>query len=206
MIKNVVFDIGNVLAQFRYKEYIKEIGIAPEMCDRVAKATAEGPYWPLMDKGVLTAEQTMLNCIALDPGAEPEIRLFFKDMHGLVVEYPDSCEWIQELKNRGMKVYLLSNYSKENFEMAEKEGLFKFLQLDEGRVISYTVRMLKPDAAIYNLLLEKYGLDPKECVFLDDSQRNVEAAEKLGMRGILVDDREWARAELDVLLDSQGVH
>ena len=206
MIKNIVFDIGNVLAQVRYNEYVRDLGIAPEKQDRVAKATAEGPYWSLMDKGVLTSEQTMLNCIALDPGVEPEIRLFFKDMHELVVEYPDACEWIESLKSRGLKIYLLSNYSKENFEMAEKDGLFKFLKLADGRVVSYQVRMLKPDPAIYNLLFEKYGLDPKECVFLDDSPRNVEAAEKLGMRGVLVDDREWARAELEVLLDSQGIH
>ncbi len=200
MIKNVVFDIGNVLAQFRYREYIEELGIAPEKRERLAKITAESPYWPLMDKGILTKDMTMYNCISLDPSLEPEVRLFFKDMRRLVMEYPDSCEWIGAVKAAGYKVYLLSNYSLENFEMAENEGFFKFLKLDDGRVISYKVKLLKPGEEIYKLLFEKYGLVPGECVFLDDSERNVETAVRLGMKGIVVKDRSKARAELEELL------
>ena len=201
MIKNVVFDIGNVLAQFRYKEYIEEIGIAPEKREKLAKITAESPYWPLMDKGILSKDMTMYNCISLDPALEPEVRLFFKDMTRLVMEYPDSCEWIESVKAAGRKVYLLSNYSLENFEMAENRGLFKFLRLDDGRVISYKVKLLKPGEEIYKILFEKYSLNPSECVFLDDSEKNVETARRLGMKGIVVSDRIQARKELNALLE-----
>ncbi|MBO7402428.1 MAG: HAD family phosphatase [Lachnospiraceae bacterium] len=203
MIKNVVFDIGNVLAKFRYNDYIREIGIPEEKAQRLAAITAESPYWPLMDKGILTKDMTMYNCISLEPSLEPEVRLFFKDMRRLVMEYPDSCEWIRSVKEAGRKVYLLSNYSLENFEMAENEGLFKFLGMEDGRVISYKERLLKPGEEIYKVLFERYGLDPKECVFLDDSARNIETAVRLGMKGIVVKDRSLAKAELTRILEEK---
>ncbi len=198
MIKNVIFDIGNVLAKFRYKEYIEELGIPCDKRERVAKATAEGPYWALNDKGVLTAYETMINCISLDYGAEAEIRLFFKDMERLVMEYPDSCDWVNSVKAKGKKVYILSNYSRENFLMMTDK--FKFLKLMDGQVISYEERLLKPDPEIYKVLLSRYGLEPTECVFLDDSRKNVEGAEALGIKGIVVEDRREAMRELEELL------
>ena len=66
--------------------------------------------------------------------------------------------------------------------------------------MSYTVHLAKPDPAIYQALMERYGLKAEECVFLDDTVRNVEAARALDMAGIVVSSQEQAKKELETLL------
>ena len=66
--------------------------------------------------------------------------------------------------------------------------------------MSYTVHLAKPDPAIYQTLLDRYGLKAEECVFLDDTVRNVEAAQALGVAGIVVTSQEQAKKELETLL------
>lgn len=70
----------------------------------------------------------------------------------------------------------------------------------DGGIMSYTVHLAKPDPAIYQTLLDRYGLKAEECVFLDDTVRNVEAAQALGIVGIVVTSQEQAKKELETLL------
>lgn len=198
MIKNIIFDIGNVLADYRWKDYIAELGIAPEKRERVANATSMGPYWCEMDRNVLSTEEVMQKCIELDPEIEPEIRLFFKDRKRLVMEYPYAREWVLSLKKRGYGIFLLSNFSEYDFSYINTH--YSFFGLEDGKVISCYERVIKPDEQIYKILLNRYFLKPEECVFLDDSEKNIETARKLGIHGIVVKDHETANAELENLL------
>ena len=111
MIKNIVFDIGNVLAAFRWKEYIAELGYEGEMADRLARATTLNKMWYEVDRNVMPVNDIIEGCIASDPEIEPQIRHFFADRRRLVMEYDYSRGWLEELKNRGYRIYLLSNYS-----------------------------------------------------------------------------------------------
>ena len=201
MIKNIIFDIGNVLADFRWKEYIEELGIAPEKRERLALATTIGPFWCEMDRNVLSTEEVMQKCISLDKELEPEIRLFFKDRRRLVMEYPFAREWVESLKKRGYGIYYLSNYSEYDFGYINTH--FSFFGLEDGKTVSCFERVIKPDERIYRTLLNRYFLNPEECVFLDDSERNVEAAEKLGIHGIVVKDHETAVSDLEKLLSAE---
>jgi len=70
----------------------------------------------------------------------------------------------------------------------------------DGGIMSYMVHLAKPDPAIYQTLLDRYGLKAEECVFLDDTVRNVEAAQALGIAGIVVTSQEQAKKELETLL------
>ncbi|XBG91786.1 HAD-IA family hydrolase [Enterococcus cecorum] len=82
-----------------------------------------------------------------------------------------------------------------------------YLPIDEildGKVLSYEVEMVKPDVAIYQYLLDKYGLEAQNCVFLDDIKGNIEAAQSLGMQGIQVLSENQALADLKVLLSKHG--
>ena len=198
MIKNIVFDIGNVLAAFRWKEYIAELGFEGEMADRIANATTMNKLWREVDRGVMSVNDIIEAGIAFDPGIEPQIRLFFADRRRLVMEYDYARGWIEELKNRGYKIYLLSNYSQDHFQYVSRH--FSFFGLEDGKIISYTLKLLKPDHHIYEALYEKYGLVPGECVFLDDSEENVAGAVATGMKGIVFKDYAQGRAELEKLL------
>ena len=198
MIKNIVFDIGNVLAAFRWKEYIAELGFEGEMADRIANATTMNKLWREVDRGVMSVNDIIEAGIAFDPEIEPQIRLFFADRRRLVMEYDYARGWIEELKNRGYKIYLLSNYSQDHFQYVSRH--FSFFGLEDGKIISYTLKLLKPDHHIYEALYEKYGLVPGECVFLDDSEENVAGAVATGMKGIVFKDYAQGRAELEKLL------
>ncbi len=198
MIKNIVFDIGNVLAAFRWKEYIAELGYEGEMAERLARATTCNKMWLEVDRGTMTVNDIIDGCIASDPEIEPQIRHFFADRRRLVMEYDYSRKWLQELKDRGYKIYILSNYSRDHFQYISRH--FEFFGLEDGMLVSYTVGLLKPDPRIYAALFEKYGLIPEECVFLDDSEKNIEGAVKAGMKGIVFKDYEQGRADLEMLL------
>ena len=201
MIKNIVFDIGNVLAAFRWKEYIAELGFEGEMADRIANATTMNKLWREVDRGVMSVNDIIEAGIAFDPEIEPQIRLFFADRRRLVMEYDYARGWIEELKNRGYKIYLLSNYSQDHFQYVSRH--FSFFGLEDGKIISYTLKLLKPDHRIYEALYEKYGLVPGECVFLDDSEENVAGAVATGMKGIVFKDYAQGRAELEKLLSEK---
>ena len=198
MIKNIVFDIGNVLASFRWKDLFMDLGFTGEAFERIAAATVQHPtMWNEFDRSLMSDAEIIAKCIKRAPEYEQEIRLLFSKTELLVEEYSYSYGWIKCLKEQGYKVYLLSNYGKTSFEAARDHGRLSFLPLIDGGVISYEVKIIKPEPGIYTALLEKYNLDAKECVFLDDRADNIAAAETLGFVGIVVKSYEQAKEELN---------
>lgn len=201
MIRNIIFDIGNVLASFRWKDLFKELGFTGEAFEHIAAATVLHPtMWNEFDRSLMSDEEIITKCIERAPEYEKEIRLLFDTTAGLVEEYPYSYEWIRSLREQGYKVYLLSNYGKTSFEAARDNQRLSFLPLVDGAVISYEVQIVKPEPGIYEALLTKYGLKAEECLFLDDRADNIEAAKQLGFHGIVVESYSQAVTELDKIL------
>lgn len=199
MIRNIVFDIGNVLAAFRWKDYIREnLGYDGETAQRLGRATTQHPMWREYDRGGICLNDIIETMIKSDPEIEPQIRHFFADRRELVREYDYSEGWIRELKSRGYKIFILSNYSEDHFRFIYRN--FKFFGQEDGKVISYEEKLLKPDRAIYEVLLDRYGLVPSETVFLDDTPANIDGAVAVGMRGIVFENYEQGRNELEKLL------
>ena len=90
-------------------------------------------------------------------------RLVFSDLSTIVREYEGSVDWIESLKARDYHTYYLSNYGERIRREASKE--LSFLSHMDGGIMSYTVHLAKPDPAIYQTLLDRYGLNAEECVF-----------------------------------------
>ena len=205
MIRNIVFDIGNVLAYFRWKDLFKDFGFTGEKFDRIAAATILHPtMWPEFDRSLMSDEEIISKCIEREPEYESDIRMIFERTELLIEEYAYSYGWIKDLKERDYKVYLLSNYGKTSFEAAVNHGRLSFMPLTDGGVISYEVRIVKPEPGIYEALINKYDLVPEESVFLDDRSDNVEAAMNMGFHGIVVEGYEQASEALDNLLKEAG--
>lgn len=201
MIQNIIFDIGNVLASFRWKDLFKELGFTGDKFDRIAAATVQHPtMWNEFDRSLMPDEEIIARCIERAPEYEQEIRLLFSKTELLVEEYTYSYDWIKSLKEQGYSVYLLSNYGKTSFEAARDHGRLSFLPLVDGGVISYEVKIVKPEPGIYEALLAKYRLKAEESVFLDDRAENIAAAEQLGFHGIVVESFEQAKEELKKVL------
>lgn len=194
MIKNIIFDIGQVLAHFRWREYINDFGYTSEIKERLGKATVLSPYWNEIDRGVLSVSEIIDLCVSIDPGIECEVREFFKDTRNIVVEYDYAARWLKELKALGYHIFLLSNYGEVNFSHIKDK--FQFFSYVDGAVISYQEKCIKPEKRIYQILLERYHLNPSESVFLDDLSANIEGAKNLGIHGIQFINYQQAKADL----------
>lgn len=188
MIRNIIFDIGNVLTDFRWKEFLKDKGFDDEMITRIAKASVESPLWKEFDRGVLDGEELMLRFIDSDPEIGEELHKAYDDIHGMVTIRDYAIGWVQELKTKGYKVWYLSNFS----EKAEKEcaDSIAFIPYMDGGILSWKDKLIKPDPKIYQLLMERFGLVAQECVFIDDLPENVQGAIDQGMHGIVFETRE----------------
>ena len=198
MIRTIVFDIGNVLVDYCWRDHIRGMGYEGETAERIGRAMMQSPVWNELDRGVWTDEELLAGFIANDPGMEEQIRRVFSDLSTLVRERSGSSSWVRSLKAEGYRVYYLSNFSgRVKREAADQ---LSFLNEMDGGIMSYAVRMIKPDPGIYRKLFDRYGIAAEESVFLDDSPANVETAEKLRMHGILVESQEQAKKELEELL------
>ncbi len=197
MIKNIVFDIGNVLVDFRLKEFLAEKGFDAPMIKRLLKASVMSPYWEQFERADITEEEAMQAFVSLDPEIEKELNEAFSNIHGMLTIREYAVPWIRSLKETGYRVYYLSNYSKKAYD--ECQDSLAFMQYMDGGFLSFQQRMTKPDPRMYTSFLEHFQLKPQESVFIDDTEQNVAVAESLGFRGIVFRSYEDAVKQLEEL-------
>lgn len=200
MIRNIIFDIGNVLAGFVWEEFFKSFGFSDEVFEKLADATVRSDFWNEMDRGKLTDDQLLEGFIQNDPSIEKELRQVFENVTNMIRRYDYAIPWLKELKEKGYQVYYISNFAHKAHVECEKA--LDFLEEMEGGILSYQDRLIKPDPEIYRLLCSRYGLKAEECIFIDDTERNVLAAQKEGMKGLIFHTLEQTREELDQLLSA----
>lgn len=200
MIKNIVFDIGNVLAGFIWQDFYHSFGYSDEIFEKLADATVRSTFWNEMDRGKLTDEELLEGFVKNDPSIEKELREVFQNVNGMIKKYDYAIPWIKELKERGFHVYVISNFAHKAHE--ECIDALDFLSEVDGGILSYQVQLIKPSPEIYRLLCSRYGLKAEECVFIDDLPKNVEAARKEGMQGIVFENLEQAKKALEAALIS----
>ena len=202
MIKNVIFDIGNVLVNFQPLDVMRECGVKEEDLERFRLATVAGKWWAAWDRGEEDYHFLWKMMREELTGLEEEFDRFISEgKKDLVVTLDYAKPWLQELKAQGMRVFLLSNYPKELFEIHSKD--MDFLPYVDGRIVSGYVKCMKPESEIYRLLLDTYQLIPEESVFFDDLESNIRAAEKEGIHGIVFRGPEQARLDLDRLIRAE---
>lgn len=194
MIRNIIFDIGNVLTDFRWKEFLEDKGFDEEMVGRIARASVLTPLWNEIDRGVWEEEKLLQEFVKLDPEIETEIRRAYGNVTGMVTKRDYAIPWIKELKAGGCRVYYLSNFSYKAY--VECRDALDFLPFTDGGILSYQEKVVKPDPEIYRRLLDRYSLKAEESVFIDDTKANVEAAKALGLHGICFQTREQVVEEL----------
>lgn len=184
MIKSVIFDYGNVLVDWNPAYlFLPVFGGDEQKCKFFTENVCNREWFTRMDRG-----ESMDVCVAELQAVHPDyadaIALFrdrwFDMCHG---EIPGMYELVQDLKNRGVGVYGLTNWPAETFIEARRR--FRTIGSIENYVVSSSVKLVKPDPAVYRLLLSKYNLKPEECLFIDDREDNVNAAIRLGMSGIV---------------------
>lgn len=199
-MKNIIFDVGSVLIGYRWRDMCLEAGWEEEKADKIGRGFFDSPLWPDFDAGFITTEELIESVAEIYPELREDARWFITGGKKMVTERPKVWELAGKLKEKGFKLYLLSNYSEELFRL-HTDG-FPFLDLMDGGVISYQIKKIKPDPAIYQYLMQKYQLKPEDCLFFDDRPENTEAARRLGMAAVTVEEgsEELLVRELERLL------
>ena len=165
MIKNIVFDIGGVLADFRIREFLAEKGLDASMIRRVLKASVMNPYWGKFERGEVSEEETLQAFAAADPEIENELRLAFTSLSGMLTIRDYAIPLVKRIKNAGFGVYYLSNYSKKAYdECGESLAFMPFM--DGGIVYSDCSRRAVCLSMILRRMLLRHGIRdlPASCL------------------------------------------
>ena len=184
MIKDVIFDYGNVLVDWNPAYlFLPYFNGDEDKCRFFTDNVCNREWFTRMDRG-----ESMDKCVSELQQQYPQyadaVAMFrdrwFEMCNG---EIPGMLDLILDLKSKGVGVYGLTNWPAETFTEARRR--FKTLANIDKYVVSSSVKLAKPEPAIYQLLLSKYNLNPQDCVFIDDRKDNVNAAQALGMKGIV---------------------
>lgn len=198
MIKNIIFDVGNVLVEYNPDGLMRRLGFDEETLQAVNQAVFQNELWNESDRGVLSPEELLEAFIANNPAYEKEIRQVIDAVGDTISLMPYTVEWVKELKERGYHLYILSNYAEYTYEKTSHK--MEFLPYMDGVVFSYRCKLIKPEKEIYEYICETYGLKPEESVFLDDREDNVQAARNMGMNGIVFENYAQGSETLEQLL------
>ena len=150
MIRNVILDIGRVLIGFEWMDYIHKL-FDEETGQRVTDALWKTQYWWELDRAVLSEEEILEMFYSVEPDLKDEIKEAFDRVGECMTRCDYAIPWIEDLKERGYKVYYLSNYS-EHLMQANPDVL-DFLPHMDGGVFSCYVQLIKPDPEIYRKII-----------------------------------------------------
>lgn len=194
----IVFDLGGVLVDWNPRHLFKKL-IADEVeRERFLASVCNSSWNEKHDAGYPLARGTA-ELVAKFPQSEFLIRAYFDRWTEMVAgEIPGTAEILKELHNKGRyKIFALSNWSAETFPYALQR--FEFFKYFDDILISGKEKLIKPDPRFFNLLNSRHAVDPKRSVFIDDIEKNIDAAKVLGFNGILFTDAESLRKNLNRL-------
>ncbi len=184
MIRNIVFDMGNVLIRFDPSLFIEREGITdPEDRKLILDELFNSVEWAQMDRGILeekTAEPFILE--RFPERLHPAVSNL---LHRWAIpgdEFTGMRELVADLKNAGYGLFLLSNASTAQHRYWP---LFPVSRYFDGKLVSCDVKVVKPMREIYQIFTDRFLLDPEECLFIDDAPANVAAAITCGWNGIV---------------------
>ena len=181
MIKNILFDMGNVLIRFDRKLFLDRLEVSEADKDILLREVFANVEWAQMDRGTKTEEtalESMRKRLPLRLHGAAEILTLHWDEPLVPIE--GMYELVEELKEKSYGLYLLSNASFRQHDYWPRIAASKFF---DGMLISADVHAVKPQPEIYNLCLEKFGLKAEESFFIDDVGANVEGAVNCGLQG-----------------------
>ena len=133
MIDTIIFDVGRVLVNWDYESYLKRFAFGPEKTKAIAA-----------------------------PEYTEEIKEVFAHCEETITPLPYAESWVRSLKEKGYRLYILSNYSGDLFERTKEK--MPFLPYMDGTLFSYTCHLIKPEPEIYQHLIQKFSLTPDRCV------------------------------------------
>lgn len=183
MIKNIIFDLGNVILGYDKERVAREFTSNIDEIKFIKEKIFDSPEWELLDLGIITNDEAIqIISKKEDPKYAKLIDVFFHEWYKVQSINKDTINIAKQLKERGYNIFVLSNMAKETYEYFKDLDFFK---LSTGIVISAYENIKKPDEKIFKILLERYNLKPEDCLFIDDDDtgKSYDISNRLGIKG-----------------------
>lgn len=194
MIRNMVFDMGNVLVYYDSRRASGRFTADHEEMEAVNTSVFVSPEWLMLDMGVISQEEALARMTARLPDghAREAARLCLEHWHEYCMwPVPGMEELVTDLKNQGYRLYLCSNASLRMLDCYQ--DTIPGIRLFDGVLFSAEVKCVKPQKEMYGHLFRRFGLKPEECFFVDDLPANIQAARECGMDGYCFGDGDVMR-------------
>ncbi len=198
MIKNIIFDLGNVLISFRPSDFFDKKNYPANIKSTILSDIFGSREWLMLDNGDINTAQAIDAIAAKSSLKKEEIVHIFNLRTEIMFPLEQNVRLLPELKKQGLRLFYLSNFPLDIFDEV-KNGYYFFKYFDGG-IISADVKCSKPDRRIYELLMNQYSLDPNESLYIDDMEANVTGAENAGMKGFVTYGSAEIAADLKALL------
>jgi len=201
MIKNIVFDLGRVIYNYWPYEYLLNLGYDEKQADQLMKCIFDSSIWLDIDRGLYSVKDGIEKMCADFPAQAENIRRVLEDgwVDKVLTLMPQSLDFFYEIKNRGYKTYILSNFSADSFAHIRERDAFFFHETD-GIVVSAYEKYIKPEPEIYRCLLNRYAILPEETLFIDDNAENIIAAKAMGINGIVFTDIDDCKKQFNAII------
>lgn len=195
MIRNIVFDCSDTLLRFSaLSELADKVGDAPRAA-RIKAAIHQSRAWNLYDKGLMSEDGLRREILPLfDDSDRPYAAWYLDNWLSCYAPIPGMFEIVADLKEKGWPLYILSDFPPCFDKLTARFP--ELFRLFGGMAVSCQCQATKGDKGLFAYLLDKFSLDPAECVFIDDVPRLVENARSLGFCGVDFKDAESLRGAL----------
>lgn len=200
-IRNIIFDFGGVLLDWNPRYMYRAFFPNEADMEYFLSNICTDAWNAEQDRGRSFSDGIRL-LQSQYPEYQEAIHLYSEKWEDMLKgELPESTQLLYELKEQGYGIYGLTNWSKEKIKIAYRK--YDFFELFDGIIVSGEEKLIKPDKRIYKVLLDRYGLQAEQSVFIDDNAANIQAARELGFNAILFDNIANVRKQLAGLLTSQ---
>lgn len=179
MIKNVVFDMGNVLVRYQPADFIKGYTSHPEEQRLLVNEIFGSVEWLQFDRGAISKDEMAVKiCQRLPIEHHGTVSEILTHWYEGLQPIEEISEIVRQLKEQGYRLYILSNASQDYYHF---RSIIPTLELFDGEFVSSDWQLLKPEKAIYQSFYSHFQLVPSECYFIDDIPMNVECSRRTGM-------------------------
>ena len=186
---NIILDMGNVLLEWNKDKILRGVVKTEKDFMILDKAIFQSGLWERLDLGTLTREELVLKVVSMIGSIYQEkVQEVVWNWPSYIEIYTEVFPLLVRLKEKGHRIFVLSNTSPVFYELLE-EQLSPLNEILDGFVLSCDIKAIKPDPKMFEEILHKYQLDPANCVFLDDIADNTKMAETLGIKAYQVKQR-----------------
>ncbi|MFX1573632.1 MAG: HAD family hydrolase [Promethearchaeota archaeon] len=166
MIKNIIFDLGNVLLNFKPEEFLLRYTQDGKLIKKFISKVIRSRIWLKLDRGTLSVQKAREEFLSRFPEDSHLIISYFDHWMEMLTPIQNNVRILRDLKMKGYKLYILSNFIEEAFNYVCNK--YDFFSLFDGGIISCRIHIIKPEIEIFKKIIEKFNLDPEECLFIDD--------------------------------------